>query len=103
MNAIIRNCLIFGFLVVVGCATRHQPTIVGRWTVLGTGDVVVLSKDHSARLASGGKTTTGSYRMGAHDLLILTLPGATPSSQAQIVPYFIWPDDWADRTLRPFR
>src|SRR5207247_3638899 len=93
MNAIIRNCFILGFLAVVGCATRHQQSITGRWTVRGTGDKVVLSKDHSARLTSGGKTTIGSYRTVAPDVLVLTLAGATPASQPQTIPYCIRPKD----------
>jgi len=88
MNAIIRNCSILGLLLTVGCATPCQPGILGRWTVSGTGDIVTLTRDRSehlasgrARLTSGGKTISGSYRMVAPDVLVLTLPNGDRSSE----------------------
>ncbi|MDB6024401.1 MAG: hypothetical protein JWM68_624 [Verrucomicrobiales bacterium] len=93
MTIIIRMCLVLGLLVGAGCITHHgssiEQGIVGRWKVLGTGDVVVLSKDRSATLSSGGRTISGSYTMGASDLLLLTLPATTPGAEPRIIPYYL--------------
>ncbi len=90
----------YSLLLDVRHAISRASLDVGRWTVLGTGDVVVLSKDHSARFTSGDQTVTGTYRMGAHDVIILTLPSTTPTAQPQTMGFIIRPDDWATRSLR---
>src|SRR4051812_46809455 len=81
VNAIFRNSLILGLLVVVGCATDRPPRIVGCWQVSGTDNVVTLAQDHSARLTSDGKTISGRYRMVAPDILILTVSGSAAQSR----------------------
>lgn len=100
MKAIIRSFLILGLLVVFGCAARHPQSVIGRWTVSGTGDKVVLGKEHSAQITRRGQTVSGSYRMGAPDVLILTFPSSTPSEQPQILGFIIRPEDWKSRTLK---
>src|SRR2546425_1188344 len=100
MNAIIRSFLVLGLFVVFGCAARHHQSVVGRWTVSGTGDSIVLSKDASAQRTRGGKTVVGRYRMGARDVLILTFPSSTPSEQPQVLGFIIRLEDWKSRILR---
>ncbi len=102
MNAIIRNCSILGWLIAVGCVTDSQRAAFGRWTVSGTDDVVTLDRHHSARLTSGGKTVRGSYRMTAHDLLVVTLPDVVSPSKSRTVAYLIAPGGWSSKTLEPF-
>jgi len=100
MNPNIILCLaLILSLLLTGCATHRQPRIAGRWQVSGMGNVVTLTKDHSARLTSDGNTTTGSYRMGASDLLLLTLPSDSPGGKPQTHAFFIHHDDWSKRTL----
>lgn len=102
VNAIIRNCLILGLLVVVGCATHRQSRFVGRWKVSGTDDVLRLMKDHSARLTSGGKTITGSYQGLAPDLLKLTFPAIAPQSEERTITYHVPLDGRVGRSLTVF-
>ena len=102
MNAIIRNCLIVGLLVVFGCTTHRQPRIVGRWQVSGTGDVVILVRDYSARLISDGKTIIGSYQGVAPDLLKLTLPPIAPQSGERTITYHVPLDGRFGRSLTVF-
>jgi len=102
MHAIIRNCSILGLLITVGCVMHRQPVAFGRWTVSGTDDVVTLARHHSARLTSGGKTVSGSYRMVAHDLLVVTLPDEVSPSKPRTVAFLISPDGWSSKTLERF-
>ncbi len=102
MNAIVRNCLILGLLITVGCVTHRQPAAFGRWTVSGTDDVVTLARHHSARLTSGGRAVSGSYRMVAHDLLVVTLPDEVSPSKPRTVAYLISPGGWSSRILERF-
>jgi len=102
MNTIIRNGSLLGLLIMVGCVTHRQPAAFGRWTVSDTDDVVTLARHHSARLTSGGQTVCGSYRMVAHDLLVLTLPDGVSPSKPRTVAYLIAPGGWSIRTLERF-
>ncbi len=102
MNAIVRNCSILGFLITVGCVTHRQLAVFGRWTVSDTDDVVTLAQHHCARLTSGGQTVCGTYRMIAHDLLVVTLPDGVSPSKPRTVAYLISPDGWSSKTLERF-
>ena len=102
MNAIIRHGSILGLLITAGCVTPRQPAAFGRWTVSGTDDVVTLARHHSARLTSGGKTVSGSYRMVAHDLLVVTLADEVSPSKPRTVAYLISPGGWSSKTLERF-
>ena len=92
--------LVLNFLL-TGCATDRQPHLAGRWQVLGTDNIVTLTKtDHSARLTSGGKTIVGSYRGLAPDLVKLTFPGNSPQSAERTIVYNVPLDNQQGRTLK---
>jgi hypothetical protein len=107
MKPIIQSLLILALLLIVGCATPTQPGILGRWTIAGSNDVVVFSRDESgrlspgrARLISGKKSIAGTYRFGAPDLVIVSFP-ADGSRPAQERAFSVRPDSWLWRSLQP--
>lgn len=87
-------------LVVLGCAAPPHHRIVGRWTVAGTDQRLVLAKDGTAQLTRQGNTVSGTYRMGAPDVLILTFPGPTPTAAPETLGFIIRAQDWASRTVQ---
>jgi hypothetical protein len=95
---IVMNCLL------IGCTTDRAPHIAGTWKVSGTDNVLTLRKmDHSARLASNGKTIVGTYYFNlAPDLLKVTFPGNAPQSAEQTIIYLVPLDGRKGRMLTVF-
>lgn len=101
MNTAISFSLIAALLILSACATQ-QPRLPGRWKVSGTPNVLMLSKDHSARLMMKGETIKAKWQMVAPDVLIITAPVSPTNSEARTIAYKVPLDGHEGRSLKIF-